>query len=512
MSLTSSKKVETNKYELEIAVDKEAFLAAVDKVYRKNVKKITIPGFRKGKAPKSFIERYYGEGVFFEDAVNDLYPEAYMSAVKEAGIEPVAPADVEVLSVDKETGVSFKAIVIVKPEVAIDGYKGLSAEKAEVAVSDEEVTARLTDLQDRNARIITVEDRAAQNGDIAVINFKGFVDDVAFEGGEAEGHELTLGSGQFIPGFEDQIVGKNAGEEFDVNVTFPEDYHAEDLKAKPAVFKVKLCELKAKELPALDDDFAQDVSEFNTLDELKADILAKLTEQKTANADAEFENSLIDQVIEKLEAEIPEVMYDNAANDLLRDYQYRVQMQGLDFNTYLSYIGMNTESFLKTLRPQAEKQVKIRLALEKIAQIEALNPTEDELNEEFARLAENYGVDVEKAKELIPAEDIAKDLAAKKAIDLIKENAKVGKPKKAAAKKTTKKAAPKAEAAEEASAEETAEKKPAAKKTTTAKKTTAKKAAPKAEAAVAAPAEEAAEKKPATRKRTTKKTEETPAE
>ncbi|MBE6885962.1 MAG: trigger factor, partial [Ruminococcaceae bacterium] len=348
--------------------------------------------------------------------------------------------------------------------------------------------------------------------DIAVINFKGFVDDVAFEGGEAEGHELTLGSGQFIPGFEDQIVGKNAGEEFDVNVTFPEDYHAEDLKAKPAVFKVKLCELKAKELPALDDDFAQDVSEFNTLDELKADILAKLTEQKTANADAEFENSLIDQVIEKLEAEIPEVMYDNAANDLLRDYQYRVQMQGLDFNTYLSYIGMNTESFLKTLRPQAEKQVKIRLALEKIAQIEALNPTEDELNEEFARLAENYGVDVEKAKELIPAEDIAKDLAAKKAIDLIKENAKVGKPKKAAAKKTTKKAAPKAEAAEEASAEETAEKKPADKKTTTAKKTTAKKAAPKAEAAEVAPAEEAAEKKPATRKRTTKKTEETPAE
>ena len=424
MSLKETKKIDTNRHQLEIIVDGEKFREAITEAYKRNGKKINVPGFRKGKAPLHLIEKYYGAEIFFEDALNLLYNDLVEEAIKDSGLKVINDKmDFEMVSISKEDGVDFKVSVTTYPEIEIGEYKGLKAEKAVVKVTPEEVEAEINSMAERNARMVSVEDRAAQDGDTVIIDFEGFKDGVAFDGGKAEGHSLTLGSGQFIPGFEDQIVGKNIGDEFDVNVTFPEDYGAEDLAGKEAVFKVKLHEIKVRELPTVDDEFAKDVSEFDTLDALKADLEKKALERKTKAADEAVENALVQQIVDSIKGEIPEAMYENRLEQLTEDYAYRLQSQGLSLDMYLKYTNSNIEEFKKSFRPQAEGQVKFRLALEKIVELENITPSDEELDAEFAKLAENYGVEVEKVKAVIPAEEISKDVAVGKAIDLVKENA-----------------------------------------------------------------------------------------
>ena len=387
---------------------------------------MNVPGFRKGKAPRHLVEKMYGTGVFYEDAVNDLYPKALDEAISESGYEYVEDKiDLDVVTVGKDEGLVFKAAITVKPEVEVGEYKGLKADKKIEEVTEEDVAKELEKLQDRNSRLVAVEGRAAQNGDTVTFDFEGFVDDQPFEGGKAENYTLTLGSGQFIPGFEEQIVGKNTDDEFDVNVTFPEDYHAEELKGKPAVFKCKLHEIKARELPELNDDFAKDVSEFDTLDELKADLKAKLEHRREHEAEDAFESQLVEQLIGGLKAEIPEAMFERRVDESVREFEYRLQAQGLNLDTYLQYTGMDMDAFRKGFREQAEKQVKLRLALEKIASLEEIVPTEEELDAEYAKMAEQYKMDVEKVKAFVPAKDLSKDLAVGKAMDLVKEAAAV---------------------------------------------------------------------------------------
>ena len=422
MSLKSATVKETNRVELVVEVDAATFEAAVQKAYRKNINKLNVPGFRRGKAPRQFVEKIYGEGVFYEDAMNDLYPDALDAAIKESGYEYVEDKiDLDVETVGAE-GLVFKAVITVKPEVTLSAYKDLGITREEKDVTDEDVDAELKKLQDRNSRMVTVEGRAAEMGDTVEFDFDGYVDDVAFDGGKAENYSLILGSGQFIPGFEEQIVGKNPGEEFDVNVTFPEEYHAEELKGKAAVFKCKLHEIKGKELPELDDDFAKDCSEFDTLDELKADLKAKLTESRKNEADAAFENALVDKLVENMTAEIPEAMYENEVTEQVNGFAYRLQSQGMNMELYLQYTGMDEAALRANFRPQAEQQVKGRLALEKVAALENLTPSEVEIEAEYARMAEQYGLDVERVKGLVAADAVAKDLSLKKALDFLKEN------------------------------------------------------------------------------------------
>lgn len=425
MSLKSSNKVDTNRYQLEVAVDAAIFEKALDQAFHKENKKIAIPGFRKGKAPRAFVEKYYGEQVFYEDAINAVYPDALDAAVNEAKLEMIEDKiDFDLVSAGKE-GVVFKATITTKPEVEIEGYKGLTAAKKPVKVTEENIDAEIKKVQERNSRMVTVEDRAAQNGDITVIDFDGSVDGVAFEGGKAENYSLTLGAGQFIPGFEEQIVGHKTGDEFDVNVKFPADYHAEDLADKDAVFKIKLHEIKMKELPEVDDDFVKDVSDFDTLEKYKEDIKSKLTEAEERKAKDDVENQLIDKLVENLKAEIPQAMYENKINEDIREFGYRLQSQGLNLDTYLQYTGMDKDSIRKQFQPQAERAVKVRLALEKIAKLEDIHPTEEEIEEEFAKLAKSYEIDVEKVKTFIPKEELIKDISVEKAINLVRDNAVV---------------------------------------------------------------------------------------
>ncbi len=454
MSLKSSNKVETNRYELEISIDGAAFQDAIQKAYRKNVKRMNVPGFRKGHAPRSIIEKYYGEQVFYEDALNIVYPDAVESAVEEAGLELVGDKiDTDVTSIGKD-GVELKITVTVKPEVELGEYKGLEAQRPSAEATDADVDAEMNRLAERNSRMVTVEDRPAEKDDIVVIDFEGFVDGVAFEGGKGESYSLTLGSGQFIPGFEEQVIGHKTDEEFEINVTFPEDYHAEQLKGKAAVFKVKLHEIKKRELPVMDDEFAKDVSEFDTLAELREDTKKKIVERKEKEADNAVENQLIDKLIEGMKAEIPEVMFERRVDDNLRDFDYRLQSQGMNLDLYMQYTGSTEEDFRKNFRPQAERQVKVRLALEKIAELEKIAPTAEELEAEYKRLAENYGVDVDRVKAAIPEKEVVKDLSVSKAVDLVKESAKVTDAKaekkaedkpKTTRKRTTKKAEEKKE-------------------------------------------------------------------
>ncbi|HIW73488.1 MAG TPA: trigger factor [Firmicutes bacterium] len=428
MSLKSTNKVDTNRVELEVAVSPEDFEAAVGKAYKKNIRRMNVPGFRKGKAPRHLVEKMYGTGVFYEDAVNDLYPKALDEAINESGYEYVEDKiDLDVVTVGKDEGLVFKAVITVKPEVEVGEYKGLKAEKAVKEVTAEDVDEELRKLQDRNSRLVAAEGRAAENGDTVTFDFEGFVDGQPFEGGKAENYTLTLGSGQFIPGFEEQLVGKNTDDAFEVNVTFPEDYHAEELKGKPAVFQCKLHEIKTRELPELNDDFAKDVSEFDTLDELKADLKAKLEHRREHEAEDAFESKLIEQLVDGVKAEIPEAMFERRVDESVREFEYRLQSQGLNLDTYLQYTGMDRDGFRKGFREQAEKQVKLRLALEKIASLESIAPTEEELEAEYAKLAEQYKMDVDKVKGFIAAKDLSKDLAVGKAMDLVKETAQAGK-------------------------------------------------------------------------------------
>ncbi len=440
MSLKGTKKLDTNRYELEISIDGAKFEEAVAKAYRQNVKKMNVPGFRKGKAPRSIIEKMYGESVFYEDALNILYPDAVEGAIEESGLTYVDDKiDFEMVSIGKE-GVEFKVKITTAPEVTLDEYKGIKVEKQKVSVTAAEVNEELNRMADRNARMVSVEDRAAKNGDITVIDFEGFIDDKAFEGGKGESFSLTLGSGQFIPGFEEQIIGHNIGEEFDVNVDFPADYQAEELAGKPAVFKVKIHEIKVRELPVIDDEFVKDVSEFDTLDELKADIKAKALERKQKTADEQAENDIVDVIVNNMKAEIPEAMINNRVNQMVQDFAYRLQMQGMNIETYIKYTGSSLDEFKATFRPQAEKQVKMRLALEKIVELEKIEVTDAEVDAQVEKMASDYGMTAERIKASVPVKEIAKDLAVNKAIDFVKENAIITEAtKKTAAKKTTKK-------------------------------------------------------------------------
>ena len=425
MSLKSSSQVEKNRYQLEVSVDAATFENAVEQAYRRQNKKIVIPGFRRGKAPRKFVEKYYGENIFYEDAVNAVYPKAMADAVKEAKLETVEDkVDFELVSAGKD-GLDFKATVTTKPEVSIEGYKGLTAWKKPVEVTDKDVDEEIDRVRDRNSRMVTVEDREAQKDDIAVIDFDGSVDGKRFAGGKADNYDLTLGAGQFIPGFEDQVAGRKSGDEFEVNVKFPDDYGAKDLAGKDAVFQVKLHEIKKKELPAVDDDFVKDVSEFNTLDEYKADIRKKIADAREEAANDAVENQLIDKLVAAVKADVPQAMFENRIDDDLRDFGYRLQSQGMNLETYMKYTGLDRDAVRGQFRPQAERQVKLRLALEKIASLEQIQPGDEEIDKEYQKIADSYKTDLEKVKKLIPKENVAKDLAVEKAFNLVKEKAVV---------------------------------------------------------------------------------------
>lgn len=423
MSLKATNNVETNKYELEIEISAEDFEAAIEKAYLKARKNIAMPGFRKGKAPRKLIEKEYGEQVFFEDAVNLLYAPVVNGAVEESGLELVTRPEVEVTEISKENGVKLKATCITKPEVEVKDYKGIEVEKVVNPVTDEDINKQLDALREKNVTVETVDDRAAENGDDVVIDFEGFKDDVAFEGGKAEDFTLSLGSGQFIPGFEDQIVGNNAGEDFDINVTFPDEYQVKELAGAPAVFKIKLKSISKKVMPELDDDMVKDSTEFDTVDEYKADVKKKLEEANEKHADSEVEAKIFDKVIENMTAEIPQVMFDNRVNEMIGELEQRLAPQGISLDLYMQYTGQTIDTVKKAYAEQAEKQVKLRLALEKIAKLENIEVTEDELKAEFDKLAEAYKLDVDQIKQFIHDDDLKKDIAVGKAVDLIKDAA-----------------------------------------------------------------------------------------
>ena len=455
MSLKSSNKIEENVWELEVAVDGETFMNAVNKAYLQQRKKINVPGFRKGKAPRAFIEKMYGEAVFYEDALEIVYPDAVSAAIEEAKLEVIdTPFDLEVPEMGKD-GVVIKLKVTVMPEVKLGKYKGIKATKKSAKVSAEDVKSHINNMLEQNSRIVTVETkRKVKKNDIAVIDFEGFVDGVAFEGGKAENYELTIGSNQFIPGFEDQIIGHKAGEEFDVNVKFPEDYHAE-LAGKDATFKIKLHEIKVKEVPALDDEFVKDVSEYDTVDELKKNVKEELENKKQHEVEAEANNEVLDKLADLVTAVIPDCMIEKKMDDDVQDFAYRLQMQGLDLKTYLKYTGSDEKTFREQYKEQAEKQVKLDLALAEIIKKESLEVSDADLDEEYAQYAKAYNMDVDQIKKAIPADNIKPELLQRKAVDFVIENASFAAEKKPAAKKA---AAPKAEKADE--------EKPAAKKTT----------------------------------------------
>ena len=469
MALKSSNKVDTNVYEIEVTVAPEEFTQACKDAYLKRRKSIQLPGFRKGKATQGMIEKLYGEGFFYEDALEIVYPAVVTAAIEEAGLRTVdSPAELDVKTISKSEGVDMTMKVTVYPEVKLGQYKGLEAVQLPTEADDEDVANELTNMLDRNSRLVTVEDRAAEMGDTAEIDFEGFVDGVAFDGGKGENYPLELGSGSFIPGFEEQVAGHKTEEEIDVNVTFPEEYQAENLAGKDAVFKVKIHEIKTKEVPALDDEFAKDVSEFDTLDELKADLKKQLSEKKAEDARRDLENQLLEQAIDGMEAEIPEVMFTKRADEMINDYAYRLQAQGIDLQTYLQSMGQDMDAFRATFKDGAETQVKASLVLEAIVASEKLEATEDEISAEIDKLAQQYGMEAEQIKKAVPADQIAADVTTKKALDLIVDSAKLveKKAEKKAAKKSTAKKADDKKAEKKPAAKKTAAKKPAAKKTT----------------------------------------------
>ena len=424
MNLISCEKLEKSMVELQFSIDAETFKAAVNNAFKREGKKYAIPGFRKGKAPRHMIEKMYGSDIFHYDAVNDLFPEAYEAAVKEAKIDVVGRPDPEVVSMSEADGVVLKVKVAVKPEVELGEYAGLTVTKEAKNVNEADVDAEVKRMQDRNGRLLTREG-AAENGDTVDIDFEGFVDGKAFEGGKAEHYSLVLGSGSFIPGFEDQVVGHSTGEEFDVNVKFPEEYGAAELAGKDATFKIKLHEVKYKELPALDDDFAKDVSEYDTLDELKDSIRNNIKTNLDKQAEQKVENDLMDQVIANMKADIPDAMVDSRIDELVQDFEYRISQQGLKLADYLKYMGMDIEQFRAQFKEQADKQVKMRLAMEAIVAKEGITASDEEFEEEVKRIADAYKMEADKVKSIVDAAAVKADLAINKAIDFVKEKANV---------------------------------------------------------------------------------------
>lgn len=446
MELKKTEKLEKSVVALTMEISAAEFEKAKNQAFKKAGRNIQVPGFRKGKAPRMLIEKMYGD-VFFEDALNIVYPDAMEKAVEESGIKPVGPADVELGEGAPEGGVVLIAKVPVEPEVTLGEYKGLAAEKASVSVPAKEVKEELERMAKRMARVENVE-RKAKKGDTVTIDFEGFIDGVPFDGGKGENHDLELGSGSFIPGFEDQLIGCKPGDEKDVEVTFPEEYHAEELKGKPAVFKCMVHAVKQTILPEMDDEFAKDVSETaETIDDLKKEITENLTKSKTDAADREFEEKLLDQVLEGMQAEIPQVMFDSEADVILNDFGYRLQMQGISLDQYVRMQGMDLPSFRKVFLPQAERQVKVRLALRKIVELENIEVSEEDLNAEYAKLAERYGMEDAQIRAAVTADAVTDDLKLNRALAVIKDSAKV---KKATRKKKAE------EAPADAPAEETA--------------------------------------------------------
>ena len=426
MKLVSSNKVETNRVELVVEIDGETFMKAVNAVYKKQVKSITIPGFRKGKAPRSIIEREYGEGVFYEDALKEIYPEAIAEAAKEGGFELVKDKiDVDVEKAGKD-GVIFKAVVTVEPEVEIENYKGIEYKPMSLDVTDEDVDGDIRKTLEKNSRLVTVEDREAQMGDTAVIDFKGLLDGVAFEGGTAENYSLNLGSGSFIPGFEEQVAGHKAGEEFTIDVTFPEDYQEETLKGKAVQFEIKLHEIKTKELPELDDDYVKDISEFDTVEDYKNDVRARLEKERKEEAEADKERQVADKLRELMKAEVPEAMYENQVDNLIEEFAMHLRSQGIDLRTYMQYTGLTEEKLRETYHSRAVSQVEVRLALKKIAALEGISASDEDVEKKYADMAENYNVDIKRVKAVFSAADIAADLNVEKALELVKEAAVAG--------------------------------------------------------------------------------------
>ena len=474
MSLKSCEKVETNVYALEISIESDAFKAAVSKAYAKNKGKYNVPGFRKGKALKHIIETYYGKEVFWYDAIDAEYPVLFDEAVKEAGIVPVAaPFEDEIVSLD-ENGFVIKLKVTVKPEVELKAYKGIKAEKEKVTVKKTEIKEEVDRALEKDAKLVTVEGKAAKKGDIATIDFEGFVDGVAFEGGKGENYDLELGSGSFIPGFEDQVIGHKAEEEFDIDVTFPEDYGAEDLAGKACVFKIKLHKIMKKELPKYDDEFVKDISEFDTIADYEKSLEEEIKARKEAAADRAFESAVMDTLVDNVIAEIPAVMIEKEIDNQVSEFEYRLRAQGLAMDMYLQYLGMDIAALRESYRDGAEKQVKLRLALEKITELEKIEISDEDVETELKSYADAYDMPLDKIKTLVAAEDVKADLACRKAMDIVKETAVAGVKKKAPAKKAADDAdvdAPAEEKpAKKPAAKKTAEKKPAAKKAPAKKK------------------------------------------
>ena len=425
MKLVSSKKVDVNRYELEVEVSAEEFAKEVDKAYLKQKSKITIPGFRKGKAPRKFIEKYYGEQVFFEDAVNAVYGPSVEAAAKEAGIELVDDkVDFEVVKLSKEEGLVYKVKVTVMPEVEVEGYKGIEIEKkAAPKILAKDVDERIKAIQEQNARLVTSEDGKAEKGDVVNIDFEGYVDSEKFDGGTAQGVELEIGKGQFIAGFEDQIIGHKVGEEFEINVTFPETYHVASLASKPAVFKTKLNKIQKKDLPVVDDEFVKDVSEFENLEDFKKDIKKKLSDEAKAKNERETETEVMDKFLELVKAEIPEALVKNKAFDLVREFEYRLKSQGIAFKDYMAYTGLTVEKMIENFMPEAEKTVKVNLGLKKVAELEKIGASDEEIEKEYEVIAKTYSLKPEQAKRLVPAEGLKKDMISRKTVEFICKNA-----------------------------------------------------------------------------------------
>lgn len=423
MSLKSSTKTDVNTTELLIEIDAAAFEKAVEAAYQRQKKNITLPGFRKGKVSRKMAEKQFGEGVFYEDAINSLIGPEIDTAVRETELNLVDRPQVEVVSLDKEKGVEIKAICITKPEIEISDYKGIKAAKIVKEITDEDIDAQIKTIRQRNARIVSVDDRPAQMDDEVILDFEGFFGDEPFEGGKGEDHPLRLGSGQFIPGFEEQVVGHNIGDEFDVNVTFPEEYQMEDYAGKDAVFRCKLKGISYEELPEIDDELIKDATEFNTVDEYKADIKTKLEEAAQKQAETSFENSIMTALIEKVESPIPNCMYERRIDSLVRNFDNTLKQQGMSLDIYFQYTGMDMDSFRETHRERAINEVKLRLALEKIAELEKIEPTEEEINAGLADIAAANNMDVETIKKFIPMEDFKTDLRVQKAVDFVKDNA-----------------------------------------------------------------------------------------
>ena len=425
MSLVSTNKTEANTYELEVSADAAQFEDAIEKAYRKAKKNIAVNGFRKGSVPRKMVEKLYGENVFFEDAVNELVPTVVASAVEEANIELVDAPSINVKSISKAEGVVFTVNCTTKPEVEISDYKGIAVKKVVEEVTDEKIDKAIEALRERNGRMVTVEDRAAENGDVAVIDFEGFKEGVAFDGGSEKNYELTLGSGQFVPGFEEQIVGKKPGEEFTINVTFPENYQMKELAGQPTEFKIKLHELRAKELPELDDEFVKDATDFDTLDELKADYRKKLEENAEKSAETAAENQIFEALIGKMTVEVPQAMYDIQIDDMVRNFEMQLSQQGLSLDMYLTYMGLEMDDFRKTFAERAEKDVKVRLALEKVAELENVEISDEQIEEEYAKIAEQYNMPVDQVKKYVTVKGLKSDMMVSEAAKIVKDSAKI---------------------------------------------------------------------------------------